>query len=284
MRFIYLLILFFCAQLFAGEPNMPPANFAEGWVKKDQEITFTADDLYGHINGGAELFLEMGFQKLTVQNYTNGKNELSLEVYEMDSSLSALGIYLQKCGKEKAENVVQARNTMNVFQLLALKNKYYIQVNNFSGDSAYAEAMIKLANGFLSDVRSYEFDDAFSILPKNGRIEGSERIIRGPYSLQRIYTFGDGDMLNLGGQIFAFMAKYKIDDEIYTQIYAAYSDPDEARMVLLKIRNNLDSYLEAVSEKEDRFTFKDYKDQFGIVAHLNNSIIIKTGLSQISEK
>jgi hypothetical protein len=202
----------------------------------------------------------------------------------MDSSLSALGIYLQKCGREAPSNSITARNTVNSYQLLAVKDRYYLQVNNFSGEERAIDAMLILANSCLEQLEQIRNVNPFKLLPLSGRVSGSERILRGPYSLQRIYTFGDGDMLKLGGQIFGFAAKYKNGAETYTQIYIAYSDRDEALKILQHMRNNLDSYLEVVSEKDDRFFFKDYKEQFGMVVCSNNLLYIKTGLSEITER
>jgi hypothetical protein len=79
---------------------LPDSGFAPGWEKSEALRTFTGQDLFNHIDGGAELFLEFGFVKLSVQAYASGKAELTLNAYEMESSASALGIYLMKMGRE----------------------------------------------------------------------------------------------------------------------------------------------------------------------------------------
>jgi hypothetical protein len=62
------------------------------------ERTKSSEDLFNHIDGGAELYLEFGFERLRIQAYTYGKAEISLEVYEMTGPASALGVISSRRG------------------------------------------------------------------------------------------------------------------------------------------------------------------------------------------
>lgn len=128
--------LLFIQSLFCGEIKLPNNNIIEGWQKSGIQQTFYKNDLYGHINGGAELYLEYGFDSLLVQDYVSNEAELSLEVYCMDSPEAALGIYLMKCGQETPSAEINTRNSTNKFQILAVKNNLYIQLNNFKSNES----------------------------------------------------------------------------------------------------------------------------------------------------
>src|SRR5512146_1704116 len=81
----------------AQETQILPADgFAGGWKKAEAPKRFTQADLYGYIDGGAELFLEYGFEQLTVQKYRNGADEFTVEAYRMTDPAAATGIYLMK--------------------------------------------------------------------------------------------------------------------------------------------------------------------------------------------
>ena len=110
---------------------VPDNNFEPGWIKSGERLIFYKNDLYGHIDGGAELFLEFGFDRLTVQKYQNGDDEINLEIYQMTEPASALGIYLLKCGREKPHADVKARNTTNPYQMTMVQDDCFIQINNF---------------------------------------------------------------------------------------------------------------------------------------------------------
>ena len=53
-------------------------------------LDVTRSDQPQRINGGAELFLELGFEQLTIQKYKDGAQELGVEAYRMtDATASA---------------------------------------------------------------------------------------------------------------------------------------------------------------------------------------------------
>jgi hypothetical protein len=74
----------------------PPAadDPAAGWTREDRVHRFVGKDLYGHIDGGAELFYEFGFRDLRVERWTRGDQALVVERYRMEGPPAALGIYL----------------------------------------------------------------------------------------------------------------------------------------------------------------------------------------------
>lgn len=104
-------LLFSAASVLASEIILPKDDFVPGWKRSGKAVAFIKADLFNYIDGGAELFLEFGFEKLSIQRYARGKSELTLEVYEMDSPESALGIYLTKCGLETPVKGIAARNS-----------------------------------------------------------------------------------------------------------------------------------------------------------------------------
>lgn len=110
LSLLSILVLVAC-QLAAAAPRQaarptgdaaltPSESAAPGWKKVENLRVFSREDLYGYIDGGAELFLELGFDQLTLQKYRNGASEFAVEIYRMTDPAAATGIYLMKCGKE----------------------------------------------------------------------------------------------------------------------------------------------------------------------------------------
>ena len=66
------------AQTAKNESAIPPATFAPGWAAAGALRTFSGQDLFNQIDGGAELFLEFGFANLRLQAYARDKSELTL--------------------------------------------------------------------------------------------------------------------------------------------------------------------------------------------------------------
>jgi len=98
-----------------AEVVLPEDNSVAGWVKSERLLRFEKNNLFDYIDGGAELFLEFGFDKLLVQRYKRvggkGDEEIAVEIYEMESPESALGIYLIKTGKETPIKAIKSRNS-----------------------------------------------------------------------------------------------------------------------------------------------------------------------------
>ena len=72
---------------------LPADGFRGEWNRVGKYTVFKGANLYGHIDGGAEVFLELGFAHLEVQRYARGEEEeVSVEVYRMDDPAAALGM------------------------------------------------------------------------------------------------------------------------------------------------------------------------------------------------
>ena len=284
VRMTCLLWLLLAAAVLADTPAVPAIpgdGFEAGWNRDGKTRTFLKNDLYGHIDGGAELFLEFGFEKLLVQKYKNGPDEIDLEIYQMTEPAAALGIYLMKCGRETPLENIPARHTANAYQVTVVKNNFFIQVNSFSGNEKFLPVMRGLVKKTLAAIPEAEPVQLFELLPEKNLIEGSERLLRGQYALQPVYTFGSGDIFQLKGEIYAVAAGYLIDStESYSVMIIPYPDKNTASSVFEHVLNNFDPYLEITDRLKNRFIFKDYNNRFGEIVLEDNILNIKFDLPE----
>lgn len=296
------------AAVTSADVAFPKDNYVPGWVKSERLLHFEKSNLFDYIDGGAELFLEFGFDGLLVQRYTKyypggagrgedttrtqfaepagGGDEIAIEVYRMESSEAALGIYLSKCGKETPIKGITARNTGDRYQFTILKGDCFIQVNSFSGDERLMRVMTALADKVLRSIPKGHTVRLLDRLPKKGLLRGSGLLVRGPYSLQSIFTFGRGDVLQLGGRVFGVTGDYIGENgDTYTRILISYPDTKAALSAFDNLLNNLDPYLEIKHRWEKGFSFKDYRAKFGIVKLQDDVMEIEINLpeEQVSE-
>src|SRR4030042_5721579 len=232
MKRVVILGLFLCSArlLPAFQATVLPEHLISGWASAGPAAEFQGRNLFNYIDGGAEIFLEFGFDRLLVQDYKKGNSEIVLELYQMESPESALGIYLMKGGVETPIEGVPARNSGDKTQFTILKDRAFIHVNNLDGREALLPVMVDLARGLLKSIPQGEPVTLLDELPQEGRVTGSERLIRGPYALQSVFTLGEGDPLGLEGKIFALAADYRDQEgEPSSRIFVAYRD--EARAV-----------------------------------------------------
>jgi hypothetical protein len=259
--------------------SLPGPGFAPGWAVSGPPRTFTGQDLFNQIDGGAELFLEFGFVRLRLQSYSRGKSELTLNAYEMAGPASALGVYLMKMGRETPFPEVRARNSSEDVQLTILKGRYFIQVDNLGEAAASRAETAALANAFLAGVAEGPAETPLHLLPAEGRVAGSERLIRGPYGLQPYFTFGEGDILSLGGRVFGALAEYRAPDGAsFTRLIVPYPDAPAAAAALAHLRANLDTYLKVLGSRPDALVFEDFRKKFGIIEQKGPVLDIRVNL------
>lgn len=257
----------------------PGDNFRPGWMLQDQPLHFAGGGLFNYIDGAAELFTEFGFQDVEVCRYGKGERELDLELYRMENSDAALGVYLMKCGKETPLPGVRARNSADPYQLIIVKGPYFVVINNFSGDATLFPVMTDLANFALNNIQEGEKTTLLDILPGKNLIAGSELLFRGPTALQQIYVLGQGDVLQLKGTIFGVAGDYAMgNDERYTMMCVAYPDGSAARSAYENLFRHLDGYITILDRGEGWFIFSDYNKKFGVAKRKDATIEITVNL------
>jgi hypothetical protein len=114
------------------------------------------------------------------------------------------------------------------------------------------------------------------LLPEKNKVPGSERLLRGPYSLQTLGTIGEGDVLLLGGKIFAVSADYKDGSGgAHTEIMVRYPDAKYAAKAYSHLLSNLDPLLQVIEKKDNTFSFKDQAGKFGAASLDGDLLTIK---------
>ena len=246
--------------------TLPPGSFGASWFPAGPEKTFVKEDLFNRIDGAAELFVEMGFQRLHAQRYRNGESAIDLDLYEMENATAAMGIYFHKRGRETPIEGLVGRHTGNRFQITACKGAYFFQINNFSGNAELLPAMSELARSVFGAIPAEEPVALLDLLSKQGLIAGSEIVVRGPQSLQAIYYLGEADILQLDERIFGVAGDYVLNEnDRFTRLVIPYGDPARARSAFGHLAAHLDPQLNVIRQDEQELVFRDLKDKCGRV-------------------
>ena len=264
-----------------GESALLPAdNAVPGWKKAGTPRVFTQADLYGYIDGGAELFLEFGFDSLTSQKYRDGANEVAVEIYRMADPAAAAGVYLMKCGKEAPDPSFKERHTLNRHQLMFQRHRHYVTINNLSGAERVGPDLLEFGAVVAAALPAGVPPAELKRLPAAGRLAGSERLFRGPFGLQTLFTLGDGDILQLDNRITGVAANYKDASGAYTLLLVDYPDAAAGKKAFSHLQQNLDKYLKPVLTTPARLVFRDYEGKFGVVTLAGRRLEIRLHLAK----
>lgn len=267
----------------AASAAVPAPHAPAGWRAAAKPEVYTASNLYGYIDGGAELFLELGFKDLHVYRLTHGTRELGVEMYRMSDSEAALAIYLAKCAPETPVAGLSSRSSGDRFQLGILRGRFFIMINNFEGDESLLAPMKQVARDLAGQIHSAPHALPVPV-PEHGLLSSSVRLVRGPFGLQPVYTLGDGDVLGLDGKRWAVVADYRDGKKSWTLIKVDYGDPAAASAALTYLAGHLDSQLKVIGRQPKRLVFRDYAGQFGEVSTAGSFLNIRVHLAGPPDK
>jgi hypothetical protein len=263
-----------------GDEALLPADGAvPGWRRAEPARVYSGPELYELIDGGAEVFFEHGFERVTVQKYALGADEIGIDLYAMRDAAAALGIYLARCGEETPAPGLGLRHTAGRHELLAVRGRFYVVVEDFSEGAERAADLVAFARALAPLLPAAEGVPVLGLLPKDGRVPGSERLIRGPLALESFIQLGEGDVLQLGGHVTAAAASYQGSAGRFTLVVAPYADGETARRAFEHVLDHLDREIQPLSRTASRLVFRDYSGRFGEVLLDGARIELRLGLA-----
>ncbi len=235
-----------------------------GWQIADASKIYRGAELYGFINGGAELFLELGFEQLVVHDLRRGAARVSVELYQMADATAARGVYLAKGGLEQRAPQLPVRHLSGRVQLAFQHGTLFAVITGETGGGE-AAALTGLAQAVLATLADDEPVSILDALPSPGRVPGSERIIRGPLGLQSLLTLGEGDVLLLAGQATAVAAEYDAGGARTGLLVVEYGNDGAAEAALDHLASHLDPYLKVVSRQGKTLVLEQHDGRFAVL-------------------
>lgn len=77
---------------------LPAASEILPWAAREPGRQYRDQELFDYMDGGADIYLEFGFDRVRVQEYALGAHVIELEIYRMRDAAAAFGMYSIKKG------------------------------------------------------------------------------------------------------------------------------------------------------------------------------------------
>ena len=155
------------------ESLMPKKDLPDGWALIDGPQTYTEKTLFKHIDGQAELYLKYGFQKSIFAIYQNGKNpknQIELDIYDMENVLQAFGIF-SRFRNEDRPGGFGLDSYLDDYSAFFYKGKYFVLLYaTEASPSALKQWATKIASRIIDPSPPPKEINYF---PKNGLKPGS---------------------------------------------------------------------------------------------------------------
>jgi hypothetical protein len=246
--------------LFGGEVGWGEWQ-VPGWSPGGAPRLYRGAELYGYIDGGAELFLELGFVELFVHELQRGPARVSVELYRMLDATAARGVYLAKGGSEHRSHELPTRHTPGRLQLTMQQGHLFVVITDEEGGGKVA-ALTAVARAVIPALPADEPVTILDLLPAAGKVPGSERILRGPLGLQSLLTLGEGDVLRLAGRATAVAADYEAGGARTGLLIVEYESDGEAMAAVDNAQAHLDPYSTVVARRPGQLLLKQHDEKF----------------------
>lgn len=217
------IVFILCLRAGATEPIRPLASLfpeLEGWRMEEKAETFLPENLYEHINGAAENFLNYDFEQLAVQNYAQGSKSLSAEIYFHGKPENAFGIYSSEKPLKGNYFSVGGQAYAEAGVMNFVSDAYYVKLNAFGLGAQEGSVLSSLAEKIAKAIGGRNaLPKILAAFPNAGKIVNSERFI----------------LNNFLGHAFlrsAFLADYRVDGRSFQLFIIRTGSEGEARTML----------------------------------------------------
>ena len=130
-------------------------------IEEAQSRIFTDASLYGYINGGAELYLEYGFDTLIVTELVCEGRDIKIESYRMKDPEAAFGIFSVSRFRCNAGARLTEHLCRSAYQLQFAKGPYYVSIINDTGSEADQARSAEIASFMIEQIPDPPFDPGY---------------------------------------------------------------------------------------------------------------------------
>jgi hypothetical protein len=224
-----------------------------GWTKSKEFKLYNQKNLFDYIDGGAEIYLAYDFKKLAVQKYEKDEQAIIIEIYQMNSSPDAFGIFSLD---QEGEVVFLGQKGIYSWGVLRFwKGDNFVKIMDISGKDDNRKTIFSWGKEILDKIKGENpFPNLLSFLPKDNLIENKVRFFHKQIILNNLYFLSNENVLNLNAQTNAVLADYKFDKGILRLLLIEYPDSfkaEEGFSQFAKVYLKMDNLQEKVVKTEN---------------------------------
>lgn len=150
--FFFVLFILITMNPLQGQTESPFPDINHTKFKKINEKVFAGETLFGHINGGAELFFEYGFNNLTYREYHSSIARYIVEIYNMRDAAAAFGIFSVKKFRCIEIQEITTHFCETKHQILLSKGNYFISIATIKGSEKEKAQAREIAKLLISNI------------------------------------------------------------------------------------------------------------------------------------
>jgi hypothetical protein len=209
-----------------------------GWQADAADEVYDRETLYEYIDGGAELYLTYAFQNVFARRFVKqDAPEIVLEIYDMNSSQDAYGIF---SSERQDEEVGIGQDSEYGGGLLRFwKDKYFVSVLAIGDEQTAKPVVFELGMKVAEAIPAVgERPDLLKYLPQENLLKNRIRFFHTHTILNRQYYLAGENILNLDRQTYCVFAPYQIDKNKSFLLIIHYENRSQAETSYLSFLAN----------------------------------------------
>jgi len=179
------------------------------------ERVFSTEDLFEYINGNAELFISYNFNRLITLTYNQDESaEITIDIFDMGAPANAFGVFSHS--REKVDGFIsdEVESEYGGGLLTFWKGQYYISILAYPETGEKKETVRQIAKRISEMITGESTKPAIvSLLPPEGLAPSSVRYFYHHIWLNSHYFVSGENILNMGEDTEAVLAKYDLPGE-----------------------------------------------------------------------
>ncbi|MFN2220796.1 MAG: DUF6599 family protein [Anaerolineae bacterium] len=228
---LVLLSLAGCGNSESWPDRFPGENAVPGWSPASEVQEFDTGNLYDLVDGQADAFFAYGFESAYVRIYENGEGEqMRVELWRLDDPSNAYGLYTALRGGEPIaignDGDTDAGRRVDFWQDRALVRVFAVAPQ----DPATLERFAKTISGALP--AGGERPPLIEQLPEEGLVVDSDLFFHQEVSMQGYLWLGGENLLSLGSETDAVLARYEFEDASAWLLLVEYLQDADASAAL----------------------------------------------------
>jgi Family of unknown function (DUF6599) len=223
----------------------PSQDIRYAWRPVGEPQVYEGRELYEYINGGADLYLEYGFEEAAGLEYQGPDNAvIIIDIYRMSSAAAAYGIFSAGRRMDHTSLALGTVASQTPYQLTFCKGEFFVKVQSLEAGEEDNLAAEYLAGEI--DSRIFRADTTVpglaQRLPRDYLLPQSVTLALGPLGLNSCRYLGDENFFELGGDTWGALGLYRFpgnERRPSVLLFAEYQDNAAAGKIDKKLTSNI---------------------------------------------
>ncbi len=239
-------------------PTLP-----SGWQKDGPTITYTPENLYEYIDGGAELYISYGMISVVSQRFKHVSfGEIRIEIFDMALPKNAFGVYSHTRTHDE-KKIGQGSQYFTGAQIF-WKGKYFVSVIADDDNQEIQNAIQLISTSIESQIKETgSIPEIIELLPESNLVKDGFIYFHHYIWLNAYYFLSSENILNINGDCEAVIGKYGKEKVKYYLLIIKYPDKPNTQKAFNAFNTNfLDGKSKTIKIEDGTWMTASYYDNY----------------------